>query len=446
MEKKGSPTDKNMYRPISGLQTFGKIIETAVDIQLRRYCEKHGLFGKNQHGFRKSRSCSTALLSTYTKLRTGRMQKKWQGMLCFDLSAAYDTVNHKLLIEKAKIYGFDRTALAWLSSYITGRKQMVRIGDYTTNPVEMTSGIPQGSSCSCLLFLLYVGDFEEWVSTSHNIYADDTMISTAENKPEEVIATLEREAQKVFEFCASNELLCNPEKTAFLIISPQKRRAKENYTITLNGKMIEESSCEKCLGLHLQNNLKWTEHLKKIRAKTNHGLYQLKNASAYVDRKTLREISEGLVMSHIRFCLSTYGPESVRVSNEDPHTGMLSEMQVTQNKMLRIINKNTLSDKIPTSKLLEKSGMLSVNQLMAFSILMDLWKGRTFEIQPIMEHFSESRSTRYKGYYNGNGDPGGFVSVAAKLWGKAPRRFRETNLVVVAKGELKEFVINNIPV
>jgi hypothetical protein len=214
-KKKGKMSDKNMYRPISGLQTFGKFPEIVVDLQLRKFCERHGLFGANQHGFRKSRSCDTALIATYNGLRHDRMRKKWQGVVCFDLSAAYDTVKPEILLEKARILGFDKIALAWLTSYVIGRKQAVKIGNYMTQPINLECGIPQGSCCSCLLFILYVGDFELWTSASHSIYADDMMISASENNPEKVIGLLQKEAEGLLEFFASKDLICNSQVRQF---------------------------------------------------------------------------------------------------------------------------------------------------------------------------------------------------------------------------------------
>ena len=102
---KGFRSDPNNYRPISNLPVFGKIQEIAVDVQLRKFCEKHDLFGRQQNGFRKCRSTTTALLTATINWRANRERRKYQGVLLFDLSAAYDMLSKDIFLKKAAICG-----------------------------------------------------------------------------------------------------------------------------------------------------------------------------------------------------------------------------------------------------------------------------------------------------------------------------------------------------
>jgi len=106
------------YRPISNLPVFGKVQEIAADVQLRQFCETNGLFGMHQHGFRSSRSTTTALLTAAVKWRNEKEKKKFQGVLLFDLSAAYDMLNGELFIKKAEACGITGSAIKWLRSYL----------------------------------------------------------------------------------------------------------------------------------------------------------------------------------------------------------------------------------------------------------------------------------------------------------------------------------------
>ena len=159
--------------------------------------------------------------------------------------------------------------------------------------------------------------------------------------------------------------------------------------------------------------------------------------------KTLRTVSDGLIMAHIRYCVSAYGPENVRISVADPVTGTLHSLQNLQNKMLRIISNAT--DRTPIKEMLEQNKMMSINQVMAYNVLMDLWKARSFGVCSIKKHFSERNSLRYADNFQINRDSGSFTTVAAKLWEITPMRFRQTNLLKVAKQELKEFIKGRIP-
>ena len=123
---KGAREDPGCYRPISNLALFGKCQEVAVDMQLRKFCEKYNLFGSHQHGFRKARSTTTALLTAITRWRSER-SKKFRGVLFFDLSAAYDTLSMELFAEKAKIFGIEGSELAWFRSYLSDHSQVVQV-------------------------------------------------------------------------------------------------------------------------------------------------------------------------------------------------------------------------------------------------------------------------------------------------------------------------------
>jgi len=430
------------YRPISGLQTFGKIIEIAVDIQMRLHCEKFNLFGSNQHGFRRSRSCATATISTYNKLRMGKMEKKWQGVLCFDLSAAYDTLDLDILLKKAEIVGFDCIALAWLKSYVSDRCQSVKIGDHLAQPKKITCGVPQGSCLSAQIFILYTGDFGLWVKSRHTVYADDTQISAAADTAEDVIVTLEREAKRVFEFCASNNLVCNPTKTAFLMIRPRKSTSEGSFSVNLDGESVAETEDEKLLGVQLQNDLKWSKQLKKINQKVNFGLYQLRRLKPLLDSRTLKMVSEGIIMSHFRFCISSFGAELLRLEENDPRKKDLGTLQVLQNKMCRIIYNHRLSDKISTKSLMEEAGMLSINQLVGQNIAMEMWKAKYFKITPIIEDFKLRLSKyglRNENQFQTQKDSGSFITVGSRIWEKSSERFKSTVLVKTAKVEARKF-------
>ena len=328
---------------------------------------------------------------------------------------------------------------------MTGKKQAVKIGNYLSEPIEMSCEIPQGSSCSCLLFILYIGDFGQWTMANHSIYADDIMITCYGQGPSDVIKSLQEESKGVFLFCATNDLVCNPGKTAFFLISPTRRKVKQKFFIQLDGQKIEETENERMLGVILQNDLKWDQHYKKMRKRINLGLHQLKLVASCLDEKTLKTVSEGLIMSHIRYCLSVFGASFARLYNDCPRSLMLTELQRAQNKMIRIIYGLKLSNKVSTRDLLRRNGSLSINQMTVYTILLDLWKAKNFNIEPIMRHFKERTAVRFSNEYLIQPDQGRFHYIATKAWSLASKRLRNTNLIKVAETEAREFVLDGVP-
>ena len=217
--------ERKNYRPISCLVTASKVMEKMVCEQLTRFLETHNLLPENQHGFRNRRSTMTALTA---------MQKEWvqstedgliTGILIWDLSAAYNTINTELLCKKLQLYGCDNKTCEWFNSFLTGRTQRVRIGQALSSPLTVESGLPQGGILSPIIFAMYGADLEEWLKHSKTFnYADDTSTSTKGKKIEEVIEKLSKDATRVLQFMASNGLVANPSKTVFMVLNQRELR------------------------------------------------------------------------------------------------------------------------------------------------------------------------------------------------------------------------------
>ena len=419
---------------------FGKVLEAMAEIQLRTFLETHNLLGQHQHGFRKSRSTNTALLSTYIKLREAKEEKLWQGILCFDLSAAYDVLDPNILLEKLKLCGLSSLAIAWMRSFLTNRRQAVQISQTLSPEVPLNHGIPQGSSISCLLFVFFVADYPLWISSNVQSFADDTIIYTSGSSPENVLKTLENEANKTFQYFASNGLVANPGKTVLMMIKPKGNSFNAKQKIILDGKEIMESKCERMLGVSVSNDLKWNSHISKVKQKVNHGLYTLKRLKKCLDQKNLRIIAEGLVSAHFRYCNATFLSEKVRMHKEDTLNKDMNDLQMLQNRMMRTVLGIKLTDKVSIEKMLCDMKMLSVNQQTCLSILMETWKSLNLGIESISQNFQRRSSLRYSNNLQGDRDPNSFISRAAKLYNMTSEKFKTTNLTKVAQQEAKKLV------
>ena len=224
--KKGSAVDKNNYRPVSCLSVLSKVLEKVVCNQITNYMEKNDLLPPNQHGFRAGRSTMTALTAIQQEWANNTAEKFITGVLLWDLSAAFDTLDSNILCKKLKIYGFDKLACAWFRSFLTGRSQRVKIGRTLSNPRELQSGVPQGGILSPIIFVIYGADMELWLKHSSALtYADDTSSSVRAKLLSEVTQMLEEDAENVLNFMASNGLVANPKKlhSSFSTIKDRKK-------------------------------------------------------------------------------------------------------------------------------------------------------------------------------------------------------------------------------
>ena len=183
------------------------------------------------------------------------------GVLMWDLTAAFDTLDHEILLSKLKIYGFGEKAVLWIRTYLTGRTQRVKIGSKLSKIVEIQSGVPQGGNFSPLAFVIYVSDLEDWLQYAISLtYADDTSTSVSGKSINDVLRKLQIDAKNVLKFMSSNGLFANPSKTNFIVINDKEDGAGEREVQVGNAKVKQEKSA-KLLGITMDENLRWNTQI-----------------------------------------------------------------------------------------------------------------------------------------------------------------------------------------
>ena len=256
------------YRPVACLPAASKVLESVVLGQISSYFEKLNLLPLQQHGFRAGRSTTTAIASMVSEWTRAHEKGLSTGILLWDLSSAFDTIDVDLLCSKLGLYGVAERTVGWFRSFLTNRKQRVQVGSSTSEPKTVSIGCPQGSLLSPLLFLIYVADLELWVRDSVvSGYADDTATFVSDESDDTVIHKLEADAKRILGFMASNFLSANADKTGFLFI--EKKRSASSRSITVGNKLVMEQSSHRVLGLQVDNRLSWQEHVHGVDPSVN---------------------------------------------------------------------------------------------------------------------------------------------------------------------------------
>ena len=239
------------------------ILERIISLQIEEFFEEKKLLGEFQFGFRKNKSTVSELLTMFDTLLEAKEHKKEIVLLLYDLSSAFDTASHIILITKLQLYGFDDHAIQWLKSYLENRKQIVTVSGKLSGTQEVNIGTPQGSRLSPLLFICLMADLHLCVqkSTLAN-FADDTQSMIVCDNKEEAIETTRREANNVIKFFRNNNLVNNSDKAAVLYNSKGKG---ETITIeNIGGEKLESTKSEKLLGLFINSDFNWNTHVEKI--------------------------------------------------------------------------------------------------------------------------------------------------------------------------------------
>ena len=449
--KKGDPTKKENYRPVSCLSVASKVLEKIVNDQVSSFMEVHKLLPDNQHGFRPRRSTMTALSGLQQEWASKEEEKMTTGVLLWDLSAAYDTICPILFCKKAQLYGFDRKTCSWFLSFLTGRSQRVKVGQAISEQLKTEYGVPQGGILSPLIFIIYGADLEEWTKHSSILtYADDTSTSCHGKSQEEVMVKLEEDSKNILQFMASNGLVANESKTVFMMINSKKSREEQLRKIMICNSEVTESTSSKLIGMIIDNDLKWKGHIYGkggVLSSLNQRLFTIRRLSNHIHLNKLKEIADSIWVSKLRYGLQLYS--EVRTTNEQPTSQIMKELQKSQNKLLRALTGKKVSDRIKIEDMLKSLQMMSVNQIAAQIKLTEMWKALNDSQYPLrVEQKSETEDgigtrSMTRGdlieFGSSTNSKKSFMGSSTRLWNAAPEEIKKVLSFNSAKKIIKAY-------
>lgn len=268
------------------------------------YLVENKILVKNQYAYRKLHSTVTSLIKSTDDWLSNIDSKKVNLTLFLNLKKAFDTVDHRILIDKLGAYGVKGTEIKWFTSHLNERRQFCRVNGYNSKTLRVTCGIPQGSCLGPLLFILYLNDFESCLQySSTSMYADDTHTTIAARDIDELVQKTKVDLGNISEWMRIKKMSANPKKTEYMIIGNSSRINKitDIAKFEMNGTEIKKTHNVKSLGLIIDEKLSWNDHFKLLKGKITAGLSSLKKLNNILPQSKLCSVYRALVESHIRY-------------------------------------------------------------------------------------------------------------------------------------------------
>ena len=224
--------------------------------------------------FEKNRSTVNAITELVCHITNAIENKQFTLSVFLDLSKAFDTIDHNILLHKLEFYGVRGLALNWFQSYLTDRKQYVLYNNVQSHTLDITCGVPQGSVLGPLLFLIYVNDIANCLTHSKLIsFADDTTVFLSSKCINDLYKNMNSDLDDLTNWFKANRLALNVNKSNCMLFQPNGNQNTLGNTLNIGVDPIEHKLNCKFLSIFIDNQLRWNNHLRHISAKLSRSVY-----------------------------------------------------------------------------------------------------------------------------------------------------------------------------
>ena len=369
------------YRPISHLSFISKLVERAVKARLCDHLSANHLFNSFQSAYTKFHSTESTLLAIHDYIIKSMSNQKVTALCLLDLSAAFDTIDHSILIHRLSTwFGLHDLTLSWIKSYLSGRNFHVNINGLISTALPLPHGVPQGSVLGPLLFILYTTPLSSLIADSsinHHFYADDTQLYISFSPLDfcSSILSLQNTISLISDWMSANLLSLNQSKTEFLVIGlPQQLSKLSNPSLSMPSNLsITPSVAARNLGVIFDSTLSMSNHISAISKTCFSSIRDLRRIRNTLDSSTAKTIATSLIHSKVDYCNSLF----LNLPKCE-----LDRLQLILNSTARAVSKTPKFSYItPTLKSLH---WLKINERISYKILSLTYKCLQFHQPPYL--------------------------------------------------------------
>jgi hypothetical protein len=360
------------YRPVSVLPILSKVLERLVFNRCMSYLDHHNILYKRQYGFRKNHSTYMAVIDLVNKITDAVNNDNFTAGVFLDLSKAFDTIDHSILLDKLYHYGFRGLSYQWFEDYLTNRKQFVYYNGVSSEKKNIICGVPQGSILGPLLFILYVNDIH-LVANSIDVisFADDTNLFYSHDQFDVIENVLNNELSNVNQWFQVNKLSVNVQKTNYMLLGTVKN-TKSEYHLQLyldsginseRKTALEKVSSTKFLGLQIDQNITWKEHIDNIVKTCSRNVGVINKIKNFLPSEALYTLYCSLILPYLNYGILAWGCAC---------SSYINRIFKIQKRALRIISRS--DHRSSTHPLLIRYNALSVKDMYTLELATFMYK------------------------------------------------------------------------
>ena len=331
IHKKGVRNIVDNYRPISLTSVISKVIESVVRDHIVQHMMENHLFADEQHGFVPMRNCVTQLLESMEAWSQIIEEGGCIDIIYTDFSKAFDPVPHTRLLKKIESDGIKGDILKWIGSFLSNRKQRVKVEGSMSQWIPVTIGIPQGSVLGPILFVLFINDMPSEIKNTCKLFADDAKIFCNPLK-----TLLQHDIDKLSQWSEKWQLSFNVKKCKVLHVGHNNPL----IPYTMEGRELEQTVFEKDLGVTMDKELKFNKQTSIAVKKANQILGLIKKTMATKNENTIPLLYMTLVRPHLEYANAIRGP----FYKQDPQ--LVEKVQRRATKMIPCLSNLSYENRI----------------------------------------------------------------------------------------------------